>query len=396
MRFLRRFLAVGSVATLIDVSLLLSLVLFVGWTPVIADITAVTAATIVSFVGHRRLSFAGSPGRRWYRNIGRYALSATTAGLVDVVVLWAVLGGSSDPEALTLVPAKAVSVGAALLIRIVFFRQAMFGAIRSDQQTPADRGDATGELRLSVVIPAYHEEDGIGPTLARVERALGALRHDGGFEVIVVDDGSGDATAKAASAAGADVVIRLPENRGKGAAVRAGVLEARGRCVAFTDADLSYAPEQILGLMEQIEAGWDVVVGSRRHTEARTLVAAGRLREIGGRVINLFTSIVLLGQYRDTQCGLKAFRSDVAHVVFERCQIDGFAFDVELFHLVERYRFTLTETPVEVVNSARSTVHVVPDAGRLIRDLFRIRAIGRAGGYEISVADLPDSLRPIS
>jgi len=396
MRFLRRFLAVGSIATLIDVSLLLCLVLIAGWIPVVADATAVGIATFVSFIGHRRLSFAGAPGRRWYRNIGRYAMAAIVAGLVDVVVLWGVLGGSHDPVAITLIGAKMVSVGAALLTRVVFFRQAMFEAIRADQQSPADRAEPAGELRLSVVIPAYHEEAGIGETLARVELALGSLRHDGGFEVIIVDDGSGDGTADAAHRCGADVVIRLPENRGKGAAVRAGVLEARGRCVAFTDADLSYAPEQILGVMHQVEAGWDMVVGSRRHTDARTLVATGRLREVGGRVINLLTSIVLLGQYRDTQCGLKAFRSDVAQVVFERCQINGFAFDVELFHLVERYRFTLTEVPVEVVNSSRSTVHVARDASRLIRDLFRIRSIGRAGGYEISVADLPASLRPIS
>ena len=114
-----------------------------------------------------------------------------------------------------------------------------------------------------------------------------------------------------------------------------------GRTVAFTDADLSYAPEQLLRLLDGVEAGWDVVVGSRQHVETRTVVRAGRLREVGGRVINLLTGIVLLGRYRDTQCGLKAMRSDVGRLVFSHAHIDGFAFDVEVFHLVERYRLTL-------------------------------------------------------
>jgi glycosyltransferase involved in cell wall biosynthesis len=268
----------------------------------------------------------------------------------------------------------------------------MFAAVRSDQGAPRERGPAPGSVRLSLVIPAYCEEDGIGPTLERVERELGHLRDDGGFEVVVVDDGSPDGTADAARAAGADRVIRLDPNRGKGGAVRAGVLEASGRTIAFTDADLSYSPSQVLLLLSEVERGWDVVVGSRRHTDARALVAARRLREVGGRVVNMLTWLVLLGQYRDTQCGLKAFRSDVARMIFSVARVDGFAFDVEVFHLTERYRFSLHEVPVEVVNSSRSTVHVVRDTWRLLRDLFRIRRIGRAGGYEISVADMPPTL----
>ena len=151
---------------------------------------------------------------------------------------------------------------------------------------------------------------------------------------------------KVAQAAGADRVVVQPENRGKGAAVRAGMAVARGRTLAFTDADLAYTPAQLMSLVTAVEDGWDVVVGSRKHTETTTLVRARRLREIGGRVINLLTHAVLLGQYRDTQCGLKAFRSDVAQLLFSKARIDGFAFDVELFHLVERYRLSLAEVPV--------------------------------------------------
>ena len=112
----------------------------------------------------------------------------------------------------------------------------------------------------------------------------------------------------------------------------------------------------------------------------RTLVQAGRLREIGGRVINWLTQLVLLGNYRDTQCGLKAFRADVGGEIFARSKIDG-AFDVELFVIAERNGLTLAEVPVTVVNTTRSTVRVVRDALRLVRDLFRIRRWLRKGAY---------------
>ena len=396
MKLLRRLVAVGSIATLTDVGLVFVLVLVAGWHALPADAVALTVATAVSFFGHRHLTFATTPSRRWYRNVGAYLLAAACAGLLDMAVVGLATAGADDIGWLHLAWAKGLGLVAAFTARVFFFRKAMFDAVRADQQDPLERPTAPGELRLSLVIPAYGEEAEIADTLAGIERALGHLRHEGGFEVIVVDDGSADDTAGAARAAGADRVIRLEPNQGKGAAVRAGMLAASGRSVVFTDADLSYSPDQALTLMERIEEGWDVVVGSRKHSETATLVAARRLREIGGRVINVFTSLVLLGQYRDTQCGLKGMRSDVAQVVFSRSHVNGFAFDVEVFHLVERYRFTLLEVPVEVVNRTTSTVSVARDAVRMIRDLFRIRSRSRAGVYEVGVGDLPPTLRTVA
>jgi dolichyl-phosphate beta-glucosyltransferase len=144
-----------------------------------------------------------------------------------------------------------------------------------------------------------------------------------------------------------------------------------------------------VALVVKVEAGWDVVVGSRKHQHTTTLVAAGRLRETGGRVINGFTRLVLLGQYRDTQCGLKAFRSDVARAVFAKSRIDGFSFDVELFVIAEQNNLALAEVPVRVSNTSRSTVHVVSDAMQLVADLFRIRAVARSGGYQLEPESLP-------
>jgi len=266
--------------------------------------------------------------------------------------------------------------------------------IRSDLDRRRPRPPAPGSVRLTVVVPAYGEQGRIGDTVHRLRAELDKVAREGGLEIVVVDDGSPDGTAREAEAAGADQVVRHRVNRGKGAAVRSGVLMARGRTIAFTDADLAYSPDQIVGLLEEIESGWDVVVGSRRHTDTTTLVRAGRVREIGGRVINLVSRAVLLGHYRDTQCGLKAFRSDVARLIFSHCRVDGFAFDVEVFHLIERYHLSLAEVPVRIENSDRSTVSVVRDGLRLMRDLFRIRRWAEQGVYdplpgELDPGDLP-------
>jgi dolichyl-phosphate beta-glucosyltransferase len=235
-------------------------------------------------------------------------------------------------------------------------------------------------VRLSVVVPAYQEHDRIEISIGSIRSALGDL--DGGIEIVVVDDGSTDGTADAARAAGADQVLAHESNRGKGAAVRTGMRAANGRTVAFTDADLSYAPSQLRVLLADVESGWDVVVGSRAHADTQTVVRRSFVRSIGGRVINSLTRPVLRGRYRDTQCGIKAFRSDAAKFVFDRTRVDGFAFDVELFVLVERNDLTLLEAPVTVSNTSRSTVNAARDGWRLVRDLWRIRRWARAGVYD--------------
>lgn len=393
MNLLRRFVLVGAVATSVDVALLLWLREGLGWPVPGADAVAVAAATLVSWLLHGVVTFPDDPSNRWYRHLPAYAGAAFMALVADVVVI-SVLDYALDPRrpgALLVIKVPALLV--AFLVRTANYRRAMFAAVRDDQRERLDRPAPPGRFRLSVVVPAYCEEDRIADTVERIRTELGPAVGDEGLEIVVVDDGSPDGTAAAARAAGADQVVRYEPNRGKGAAVRTGVLAATGRVIAFTDADLSYAPSQVVGLMEQVEAGWDVVVGSRQHTDTLTVVRAGRLREAGGRIINVMTGIVLLGRYRDTQCGLKAMRSDVARVLFSRTRVDGFAFDVELFHLVERYRFSLTEVPVEVVNTSRSTVRVARDAARLVRDLFRIRAWARLGAYEVEPAELPDGSR---
>lgn len=380
---MRRFVIVGLVSTMLDVGLFVWLRLEVGWAVPVADAAAVATATLVSWLLHGTVTFPGDPRVRWYRRSGPYVASSAVALIVDVAIV-TLLDLALDPRSgWALVVIKLPALGVAFLARTANYRRYMYDAVRDDQREPARRPPPPGRFRLSVVIPAYREADRIADTVARVRAGLSELGPSE-LQIVVVDDGSDDDTADRAQAAGADLVLRERPNRGKGAAVRAGMLAADGRTIAFTDADLSYPPEQLMGFVDAIERGWDVAVGSRQHEATMTVVRAGRLREVGGRIVNVFTGIVLLGRYRDTQCGIKAVRSDVARLLFERTRIDGFAFDVEVFYLVERYRLTLVEVPVHVVNSSRSTVHVVRDALLLLRDLFRVRAFARLGDYELA------------
>jgi len=219
-------------------------------------------------------------------------------------------------------------------------------------------------------------------TVRTLRHALADAGEPGELEIVVVDDGSSDDTADQARQAGADQVIRLPVNRGKGAAVRVGMLAATGSAVVFTDADLSYSPDQVKRVRDEVERGWDAVVGSRVHPEASPLVPAGLVRQLSGRVFNVLTRLVLSRTFGDTQCGLKGFHHDTAQKLFALACIDGFAFDVEILWLCQHLDVPIVEVPVELASGEGSTVRLPAEAVHMIRDLVRIRRLARTGGYD--------------
>lgn len=392
---LRRFALAGSVATAVDVAVLVALRLGAGLPVVVADAVSVALAAAVSYGLHRAVTFADDPYVRWVHQTRLFAAVAAVALVIDVGILRAVVAVVGSTSLAPLLAGKAVSLLAAASFRLAAYRGILARSVRDDQARRRPRPPSPGEVRFSVVVPAYREASRIGETVARLREALAPLAETGGYEIVVVDDGSGDGTGAAARAAGADRVIELPANRGKGAAVRAGMLAARGRTVAFTDADLAYPPGQLLDLLAKVEEGWDVVVGSRKHVGTTTLVRARRLRMLTSRAFNVLTELVLLGQYRDTQCGLKAFRGDIARLVFSRTRVDRFAFDVEVFHLAERYRLSLTEVPVTLANSATSSIRLGLDAARMLADLWRIRRWAGRGAYDLAGEDAA-TLLPLS
>ena len=384
---LRRFAAVASAVTAVDLAVFLWLHLGSDWPVAAAGAGAIAVAAVLSYALNRAVTFAGDPYVRWVRWPGLYVAIVLGTGAVDVAVLTAAVAVTDAESAVELLLCRAVALAVAAPLRFLAYRWMLFADVHREQATPAGRPPPPGDVRLTVVVPAYREGERIGAAVEELRTELATVAASGGLEIVVVDDGSADDTAARALEAGADQVAVHPTNRGKGAAVRTGVLAARGRTIAFTDADVSYPPEQLLRLLEEIESGWDVVVGSRRHVETVTLVRARRLREVSGRLFNLLTSAVLLGRYRDTQCGLKAFRADVARLVFSRSRLDGFAFDVEILHLVERYGLSLCEVPVSLVSASTSTVRIGRDAARMLRDLFRIRRWAGQGRYDLDEAE---------
>jgi putative flippase GtrA len=379
---------VALVPTLADIALLVLFRQRLGWMLVVADLAAIALASVLSYVLHRAVTFRSDPYVRWVEVPPAFVGVAVLAAVVDVAVLRGVYAGTAFSSTTALVEAKVVALVAAGLVRLVGYRWVLLGELTRARRARWQRPPPPGDCRLSVVVPAFDEADRIGGTVQALRDGLAGVAASGGLEIVVVDDGSTDGTADAALAAGASQVVVQPRNRGKGAAVRVGVVAARGRTVAFTDADLAYGPDQVQRVLDSVEDGWDVAIGDRRHPEACTLVAPSQLRAVGSRAINWLGYAVLLGSYRDTQGGLKAFRSDVARFVFARTRVDRFAFDIEVLHLVERHQLSLIEVPVEVTNSSRSTVRAVRDAAGLVVDLFRIRHWSAEGAYE-DAGDLP-------
>lgn len=227
---------------------------------------------------------------------------------------------------------------------------------------------------VSVVVPAYNEQARIGRTLVRALDHLAAHHPEHG-ELIVVDDGSTDETARIVEQVGGDRVrlLRQPRNSGKGAAVRRGVLEARGEFVLFMDADLSTPIEELEKLLAFARSGADVVIGSRGLPDSDIRQRQPTPRELMGRGFNLIVRTVLFGGVRDTQCGFKLFRHDAAREIFSRSTVDGFAFDVEILLIARDLGYRIHEVPVIWYHAPHSKVSPVTDASKMFLDVLRLK-----------------------
>ena len=232
---------------------------------------------------------------------------------------------------------------------------------------------------FSVVIPAFNEASRIGQTVRATLDYLQEVNPKN--ELIVVNDGSTDATATMAREvlSGAKIAARLLENfpnRGKGAAVRTGLLAAQEAIGLFFDADLSTPLEETPKVIEPIAAGkFDIAFGSR--SLDRSLIGHHQpwRREQGGRVFNLLVRVATGLPFWDTQCGFKAFRLDVCRPILEAARIDGFAFDVELLYLAQRAGLRLREIPVRWNHHEGSKVQFLQDSLRMLREVVALRRL---------------------
>jgi dolichyl-phosphate beta-glucosyltransferase len=237
---------------------------------------------------------------------------------------------------------------------------------------------------LSVVIPAYNEALRLPSTLARVRDYLAGRGEE--YEIVVVDDGSTDATAEVARAAGDLVrVLRHEPNRGKGFAARRGMLAAAGERRLMTDADLSTPIEELEGLEAALDRGYDVAIGSRAVAGARIEVRQPAYREAMGRLFNVLVQALLLPGVSDTQCGFKLFTAAAAAAAFAPCRLDGFSFDVEALFAARRRGLRIAEVPVLWRNDAATRVSL-GGGGTAFVDLLRIRFRALRGAYPPGVA----------
>lgn len=226
---------------------------------------------------------------------------------------------------------------------------------------------------LSVVIPAFNEADRIGPTLDAVDAHLRTASY--AYEIIVVDDGSTDATAVVVNQRVQSIphlsLMRLPKNSGKGAAVRAGLLAAQGQWRLFTDADNSTSIEQVEKLLAHTDQ-YDVIVGSRQVAGADVAIKQGLLRETLGAIFRTITHLIVPLPIRDTQNGFKLFSAEAAERVFTHLSTVGWSFDVEALRRAQKLGLRIIEVPIVWKNDGRSRVRV-RHMPRMLLDLFAIR-----------------------
>jgi dolichyl-phosphate beta-glucosyltransferase len=239
------------------------------------------------------------------------------------------------------------------------------------------------EVDLSIIIPAYNEQSRLPRTVLEAIRWCTAQTLS--FELIIADDGSRDATAELARLfEKSDVRIRalVCPHMGKGATVRMGMLNARGRFVLFMDADGATPMAEIPKLVAAIEAGNDIAIGSRvTQSPGQVEVKTQLHRKIMGRIFAFFVNVFAIEGIGDTQCGFKMFRNEAARAISSRQRMVGFAFDVEQLFLARRMSLTIAEIPVNWVAQAGSKVNLVTDSIRMLWDISQIKWMHRGSDF---------------
>lgn len=248
-------------------------------------------------------------------------------------------------------------------------------------------GPRTGEgkvTKLTVLIPAYNEE----AVLDQNVRAIKSYLDDGGYDytILIVNDGSSDRTAEIARQLveehqPAIQLISDDVNRGKGYAVKAGMLVAEGSHILFMDADLSTPIEELAKFIPALDDGCEIVIGTRKTTGAEVVVHQPFFREFLGKIFTFLTNSILRTKVSDATCGFKCFSSEPAKKIFDKQRLYDWSFDAEVIFLCRRYGYEIRETPVRWINNEDSKVNPVRDGLRSLLGLFKIRLNGLLGRY---------------
>jgi glycosyltransferase involved in cell wall biosynthesis len=252
------------------------------------------------------------------------------------------------------------------------------------------------DLAYSIVIPAYNESARLGATLDTVLEYVRAQGWDA--EIIVVNDGSRDNTAEIVRSFAAKFpqlrLVENPGNHGKGYSVRNGVLNARGRIVLFSDADLSSPIEEAKKLFQALEDGADIAIGSR-WLRAETQTQRQPLhRQLFGRIFNIMLRTTLGLQFADTQCGFKAFKRSAAQTIFPLQRIERWGFDPEILFLARKFGFKVREVPVAWGHSGGTRINPLVDGSKMFTEMFRVRWNDVSGKYDAAPIASP-AVKPV-
>lgn len=232
---------------------------------------------------------------------------------------------------------------------------------------------------LAIIVPAYNEEPRILPTLKRLQEYFSAQEYT--WTVVVVSDGSTDRTDEIVEKfASGDTRFRLigySPNRGKGYAVRTGMLETKAELLLFCDADLATPIEEVEKLLAKNAEGFPIAIGSRPLKESKLEVRQPWYREMLGRAFNKAVQLLAIKGIMDTQCGFKLFTYEASQQVFSRCKLDGFSFDFEALMIARDLDYAIAEVPIRWKHQEGSKVVLLRDGPRMLRDLIWLRLRGK-------------------
>jgi dolichyl-phosphate beta-glucosyltransferase len=241
-------------------------------------------------------------------------------------------------------------------------------------------------IGVAIVIPAFNEASRLGETLDEVTRFLAAQPWD--WEVRVVDDGSSDGTCAVAEAwmrRHAGIVLQREPHRGKGGAVKAGLMQATAAFRFICDADLSMPVAELPRFLPPNLAAFDVAIGSREGHGARR-IGEPLVRHIAGRIFNYAVQQLTVPGIEDTQCGFKMFTAAATEAIFPFVQVEGWAFDIEVLCIARARGLRIVEVPIEWHYRRQSQLNLLRDGAAMFRELVRIRRRARSGAYDAPAA----------
>ena len=239
-------------------------------------------------------------------------------------------------------------------------------------------------IYLSVIVPAYNEEEKIKSAIQKISEFLNL--HDFLSEIIIVDDGSVDNTLIEGEKEAKKHRRRIKffknnPNRGKGHALKKGMIRASGEVVLFTDVDLSTPLDSFNKMLPHLKNGYDIVMGSRHLPESKFLVHQSIWRQKIGGIFNKIVFNFFLKDIADANCGFKAYKNSVAKDLYSRLTIDRWGFDVEIIYMAQKYGYKIKEVPVEWSNDPRSKVKIIRDMLGTIKELAQIKVNDWRGRY---------------